>query len=65
MLCRLGKAIALRKREQGMAQGEERLGDLTDQMIKAGRMTDVQRATTDRAYREEQYKVYGIGLEAV
>ena len=48
-----------------MTQGEERLGALIDRMMKAGRISDAQRAATDPVYREEQYKVYNIDQKSV
>ena len=64
-VCNLGEGIAMRSRAQGMTQGEERLGALIDRMMKAGRISDAQRAATDPVYREEQYKVYNIDQKSV
>ena len=63
-VCNLGEGIALRNRELGMVQGEERFRALVDSMLKAGRIDDLQRVVSDPVYREEQYKDFNIGQES-
>lgn len=46
--------------EQGRAEGEARLAKLTQTLIQAGRMNDLNQALTDSTYRENLYQQYGI-----
>ena len=64
-VCNLGEGIALRNRELGIAQGEERVCILLDSLMEAGRIDDARRVVVDPVYREEQYKVFNIGQESV
>lgn len=41
-------------------EGEDRLGELIEQLLAKGRLSDVQRAATDKAARAELYKEFGM-----
>ena len=51
-------------REQGRAEGEaigaDRMARLGDQLLKAGRTEDLQKAFSDAEYRQQLFKEFGI-----
>ena len=44
--------------------GEERMGQLAEKLIANGRIPDVSRAVSDRAFRKRMYEEFGIGKNA-
>lgn len=49
-----------RAREEGLAEGEDRSSRLAARLAKAGRMDDIVRAASDRAFREALFVELGI-----
>ena len=47
-------------REKGRAEGEDLSFTLLQKLLAAGRSDDVQRVASDKAYREELYKEFGL-----
>ena len=47
-------------REEGLAEGENRLSSLINLLLEKGLADDIPKVTTDRAYREELYKKYQL-----
>ena len=47
-------------RAEGRSEGEHRLAGLVAKLVSSGRITDVARASTDAAYREQLYREFGI-----
>ena len=45
---------------EGKEAGEELFGELTNLLLKASRIEDLQRATEDREYRQKLYQEYGL-----
>ena len=45
---------------EGLADGEEKLGLLVKLLINQGKFFDMERVTEDKAYRQRLYKEYGI-----
>lgn len=45
---------------EGLADGEEKLGLLVKLLINQGKISDMERVTEDKAYRQRLYKEYGI-----
>lgn len=46
--------------KEGVADGEEKLGILVKLLIDHGKISDMERVTEDKAYRQRLYKEYGI-----
>ena len=44
-----------------MAIGENKLADLFEKLLSAGRVEDAKKASSDPTYRERLYKELGIG----
>ena len=46
--------------ERGIERGENRVSTLLIRLLKEGRTKDMERALSDREYRQELYKSYGL-----
>lgn len=46
--------------EQGIEQGEDRVNSLNNKLIAAGRIEDLNKATTDKRFQEQLMKEFGI-----
>ena len=44
--------------------GEEKMGQLAEKLISAGRIPDVSKAVRDEAFRQKMYKEFGIEKNA-
>lgn len=47
-------------RAQGIEQGEDKLALLMSQLVKQNRITDIAKASEDRAYRADLMREFGI-----
>lgn len=47
-------------REKGINEGEQRFGNLTRHLIRAGRMDDLMRAADDSDYRKQLMEEFGL-----
>ena len=47
-------------RTEGRAEGADRMASLVSVLLKAGRTEDLQKASSDAAYREQLFKEFGI-----
>ena len=45
---------------EGLAEGADRMASLVSVLLKAGRTEDLQKASSDAAYREQLFKEFGI-----
>lgn len=58
---RIARKVGLREgREEGLAQGEVRFGQLADRLLDANRLDDLKRATADAAFRDALFAEFGI-----
>ena len=46
--------------EKGRAKGIEKMAELTEKLLDAGRTEDIRRAAKDKAYREKLMKEYQL-----
>ena len=46
-------------REEGLAEGENRVVQLMQKLMDAGKTEEIKRALSDPAYREQLYQEYG------
>lgn len=52
--------VRMEGREEGRSEGEDRMNRLALSLIQAGRQEDIERAATDKKYRNQLYEEYGI-----
>ena len=55
-----GKECRAEGIEEGRTEGADRMASLVDILLKNGRTDDLQKASTDTAYREKLFKEFGI-----
>ena len=55
-----GKECRAEGIEEGRTEGADRMASLVDILLKNGRTDDLQKASTDIAYREKLFKEFGI-----
>ena len=46
--------------KKGLAEGEKLFGELTNLLLKASRIEDLQRAAEDKEYRQKLYREFGL-----
>ncbi len=59
-MTRIGQMLLEEGMEKGRAQGIEKMAELTEKLLDAGRTEDIRRAAKDKAYREKLMKEYQL-----
>ena len=60
MMSRAVEEFGKRCEAKGLAEGADRMASLVSVLLKAGRTEDLQKASSDAAYREQLFKEFGI-----
>ena len=60
MMSRAVEEFGKRCEAKGLEKGADRMASLVSVLLKAGRTEDLQKASSDTAYREQLFKEFGI-----